>query len=97
MSSGWNLWVWLECIGVVLSPSSEGDGVGAGEEKEALIGRILELQNTLHDLTQRVNSVREENCKLKSENEVRYVSGCFCTEIYRYPINYYYLSLLHLY
>ena len=39
-------------------------------EKEELIGRILELQNTLHDLTQRVNSVKEENSKLKSENEV---------------------------
>ena len=42
-----------------------------GGEKEVLIGRILELQNTLHDLTQRVNSVKEENSKLKSENEVR--------------------------
>ena len=59
----------------LLSPSSEEDGAGAGEEKEALIGRILELQNTLHDLTQRVNSVREENSKLKSENEVRRERG----------------------
>ena len=48
-----------------------GEGVrGEGGEKEELIGRILELQNTLHDLTQRVNSVKEENSKLKSENEV---------------------------
>lgn len=46
----------------------EGEG-GVGE-KEELIGKILELQNTLHDLTQRVNSVKEENTKLKSENEV---------------------------
>ena len=46
----------------------KGEG---GKEKEELIGRILELQNTLHDLTQRVNSVKEENSKLKSENEVR--------------------------
>ena len=59
----------------LLSPSSEEDGVGVGKEKEALIGRILELQNTLHDLTQRVNSVREENSKLKSENEVRREGG----------------------
>ena len=43
---------------------------GGGREKEELIGKILELQNTLHDLTQRVNSVKEENSKLKSENEV---------------------------
>ena len=41
-----------------------------GRRKEELIGRIIELQNTLHDLTQRVNSVKEENTKLKSENEV---------------------------
>ena len=39
--SGWNLWVWLECIGVV--------------------------------------------------------SGCCCKEVYRYPQNNYYFSLLHLY
>ena len=41
MASGWNLWVWLECIGVV--------------------------------------------------------SGCCCKEVYRYPHNNYYFSLLHLY
>lgn len=48
-------------------------GAETEEAKEELIGRILELQNTLHDLTQRVNSVKEENTKLKSENEVRAV------------------------
>ena len=41
MASGWNLWVWLKCIGVV--------------------------------------------------------SGCCCKEVYRYPHNNYYFSLLHLY
>ena len=41
MASEWNLWVWLECIGVV--------------------------------------------------------SGCCCKEVYRYPHNNYYFSLLHLY
>ena len=41
MASGWNLWVQLECIGVV--------------------------------------------------------SGCCCKEVYRYPHNNYYFSLLHLY
>ena len=41
MPSGWNLWVWLECIGVV--------------------------------------------------------SGYCCKEVYRYPHNNYYFSLLHLY
>lgn len=38
-------------------------------EKEELIGQILELQNTLQDLSQRINSVKEENSKLKSENQ----------------------------
>ena len=41
MASGWNLWVWLECIGVV--------------------------------------------------------SGCCCKEVYRYPHNNYYFSVLYLY
>ena len=41
VASGWNLWVWLPCIGVV--------------------------------------------------------SGCCCKEVYRYPHNNYYFSLLHLY
>ena len=54
----------------ILTSSSESEeGVVKGEggkEKEELIGRILELQNTLHDLTQRVNSVKEENSKLRA-------------------------------
>ena len=41
MASGWNLWVWFKCIGVV--------------------------------------------------------SGCCCKEVYTYPHNNYYFSLLHLY
>jgi len=40
------------------------------EEKERLIQQVLELQNTLDDLSQRVDSVKEENLKLKSENQV---------------------------
>ncbi|ESN93138.1 hypothetical protein HELRODRAFT_89237 [Helobdella robusta] len=40
------------------------------EEKRRLIGQVLELQNTLDDLSQRVDSVKEENLKLKSENLV---------------------------
>ena len=34
------------------------------------IFQVLELQNTLDDLSQRVDSVKEENLKLKSENQV---------------------------
>jgi len=40
------------------------------EEKRRLISQVLELQNTLDDLSQRVDSVKEENLKLKSENQV---------------------------
>ena len=40
------------------------------EEKDRLVQQVLELQNTLDDLSQRVDSVKEENFKLKSENQV---------------------------
>ncbi|KAI8508711.1 hypothetical protein Bbelb_138100 [Branchiostoma belcheri] len=40
------------------------------EEKARLICQVLELQNTLDDLSQRVDAVKEENLKLKSENQV---------------------------
>nr|CAG4643671.1 EOG090X0N2I [Ilyocryptus agilis] len=40
------------------------------EEKARLIAQVMELQNTLDDLSQRVDSVKEENLKLRSENQV---------------------------
>ncbi|XP_070554310.1 short coiled-coil protein B-like [Ptychodera flava] len=40
------------------------------EEKARLICQVLELQNTLDDLSARVDAVKEENLKLKSENQV---------------------------
>ncbi|KAL3095450.1 hypothetical protein niasHS_007549 [Heterodera schachtii] len=40
------------------------------ERKARLIAQILELQNTLQDLSQRVESVREESTRLKAENVV---------------------------
>ncbi|XP_055613719.1 short coiled-coil protein B [Uranotaenia lowii] len=40
------------------------------EERARLITQVLELQNTLDDLSQRVDSVKEENMKLRSENQV---------------------------
>nr|CAG4645311.1 EOG090X0N2I [Leptodora kindtii] len=40
------------------------------EEKARLIAQVMELQNTLDDLSLRVDSVKEENLKLKSENQV---------------------------
>ncbi|XP_018017360.1 short coiled-coil protein B isoform X2 [Hyalella azteca] len=59
-------------------PSAFSNGSGDGgdltpdehEEKARLIAQVLELQNTLDDLSQRVDSVKEENLKLKSENQV---------------------------
>ena len=40
------------------------------EEKQRLIERVLELQSTLDDLSKKVNNVKEENLKLKSENQI---------------------------
>jgi len=40
------------------------------EEKARLTQQVLELQNTLSDLSSRVDNVKEENFKLKSENQV---------------------------
>ena len=40
------------------------------EEKTRLINQVLELQHTLEDLSARVDAVKEENRKLKSENQV---------------------------
>jgi len=59
------------------SHCSAGDSLDSGsvtpdehEEKARLISQVLELQNTLDDLSQRVDSVKEENLKLRSENQV---------------------------
>ncbi|EFB16292.1 hypothetical protein PANDA_013582, partial [Ailuropoda melanoleuca] len=40
------------------------------EEKTRLINQVLELQHTLEDLSARVDAVKEEILKLKSENQV---------------------------
>ncbi|XP_005108399.1 short coiled-coil protein B [Aplysia californica] len=40
------------------------------EEKQRLIAQVLERQNTLDDLSSRVDTVKVENLKLKSENQV---------------------------
>ncbi|XP_043483055.1 short coiled-coil protein B [Leptopilina heterotoma] len=54
------------------SPSSLDPDISPDEqeEKTRLISQVLELQNTLDDLSQRVDSVKEENLKLRSENQV---------------------------
>lgn len=57
--------------GLVGPQSLEPDGgMDEQEEKARLISQVLELQNTLDDLSQRVDSVKEENLKLRSENQV---------------------------
>ncbi|XP_067948570.1 short coiled-coil protein B-like [Watersipora subatra] len=40
------------------------------EEKQRLITQILGLQNTLDALSSKVDTVKEKNIKLKSENQV---------------------------
>lgn len=52
-------------------PTPVGGGGGESGDKEGLITEILELQNTLHDLSQRVHSVKEENEQLQVDNQVR--------------------------
>jgi len=39
-------------------------------EKAKLTTQVLELQNTLEQLSHRVDGVKEDNLKLKSENQV---------------------------
>ena len=39
--------------------------------KEALIDHVFELQQTLAQLTEKVDAVRTENCQLQDENELR--------------------------
>lgn len=59
--------------------NEESDSTMTEEEKEKLIAEILEFQNTLHDLSQRVHSVKEENEQLKADNQVEMqVSVCTC-------------------
>ncbi|XP_069781437.1 short coiled-coil protein B isoform X5 [Narcine bancroftii] len=58
----------LGCIssGPVIDPESQVEL----EEKTRLINQVLELQHTLEELSARVDAVKEENLKLKSENQV---------------------------
>ena len=53
------------------------------EEKARLISQVLELQNTLEDLSSKVDNVKEENLRLRSENQVnlQYLSKISAFEI----------------
>ncbi|CDW57747.1 Short coiled-coil protein [Trichuris trichiura] len=51
-------------------PKANADDSEDREEKSRLISQILELQSTLEELSLRVDRVKEESLKLRSENEV---------------------------
>lgn len=59
------------------------------EEKARLISQILELQNTLQDLSQRVENVREESTKLRNENVVlgKYIKNLMSSTSLFQPTN----------
>lgn len=59
-----------ETGGAVSEDQKASSHNGTQEEKEKLMSEILELQNTLHDLSQRVHSVKEENEQLQIDNQV---------------------------
>uniref|UniRef100_A0A8C7D8N0 Short coiled-coil protein n=1 Tax=Oncorhynchus kisutch TaxID=8019 RepID=A0A8C7D8N0_ONCKI len=57
----------IECVVCVVG---DMENQAELEEKTRLINQVLELQHTLEDLSSRVDAVKEENLKLKSENQV---------------------------
>uniref|UniRef100_A0A671KT08 Short coiled-coil protein A-like n=2 Tax=Sinocyclocheilus anshuiensis TaxID=1608454 RepID=A0A671KT08_9TELE len=61
------LWSNFRCVCVF---SGDMENQVEQEEKMRLINQVLELQHTLEDLSARVDAVKEENLKLKSENQV---------------------------
>eukprot|EP00096_Caligus_rogercresseyi_P010036 TRINITY_DN3534_c0_g1_i1.p1 TRINITY_DN3534_c0_g1~~TRINITY_DN3534_c0_g1_i1.p1 ORF type:complete len:122 (-),score=61.13 TRINITY_DN3534_c0_g1_i1:1288-1620(-) len=59
------------------------------EEKARLIAQVLELQNTLDDLSCRVDNVKEENLRLRSENQVlgQYIENLMAASSVFQPAN----------
>eukprot|EP00039_Didymoeca_costata_P019980 m.339607 g.339607 ORF g.339607 m.339607 type:complete len:87 (-) comp18883_c0_seq1:158-418(-) len=57
------------------------------EVKAELIRQVLDLQNTLDALSRRVDSVKQENLKLHSENQVltQYIENLQSTVGARFP------------
>ncbi|KAK4470308.1 hypothetical protein MN116_005875 [Schistosoma mekongi] len=66
----------IKCNSNCVNPSNDGEKTDNDvleadlEEKQRLINQILELQHTLEDLSTRVDAVKEENLKLRSENQI---------------------------
>jgi len=48
----------------------ESNNDNDNNEKQKLISQIIELQYTLEDLSSRVETVKDENMKLRSENQI---------------------------
>ena len=69
----------------------EGDDLTGEEqeEKARLIAQVLELQNTLDDLSSRVDNVKEENLRLRSENQVlgQYIENLMAASSVFQPAN----------
>ncbi|TRY62623.1 hypothetical protein TCAL_01842 [Tigriopus californicus] len=69
----------------------EGDDLSheEQEEKARLIAQVLELQNTLDDLSSRVDNVKEENLRLRSENQVlgQYIENLMAASSVFQPAN----------
>ena len=61
-----------ESIKTMASDQTEQPAEEDFEEKARLIGQVLELQNTLEDLSSKVDNVKEENMRLQSENQVNF-------------------------
>ncbi len=60
----------MSCFNFSLKQGATAGNSEEEEEKQRLIERVLELQSTLDDLSKKVNDVKEDNLKLKSENQI---------------------------
>ncbi|XP_069749420.1 short coiled-coil protein B-like [Narcine bancroftii] len=65
LSGNWRIFHYIPDL-----PRTDFENQEELEEKTRLINQVLELQHTLEDLSARVDAVKEENLKLKSENQV---------------------------
>eukprot|EP00043_Microstomoeca_roanoka_P005967 m.59186 g.59186 ORF g.59186 m.59186 type:complete len:111 (+) comp13210_c0_seq2:154-486(+) len=56
-------------IFIIVNLQKESGGPELDKEKAALIEHVLDLQTTLDALSQRVDTVRQDNAELKRENQ----------------------------
>ena len=89
MKPRWDRAFWLKTLtGDDLEMYRNRDALPA-EEKARLIAQVLELQNTLDDLSSRVDNVKEENLRLRSENQVlgQYIENLMAASSVFQPAN----------